>query len=377
MRARKEIMTNKNRFILLIFSVLMLMTSVLQSCAEREVMNELEPIPDTAPQFPISFGGELVGEESAVTRADQTLGQHFYLYGYKTLAADNHPVVFPKYTVYFMPGTAGSTEDNTHNYYYVDPDKKQYIKYWDYSASEYRYWGYVDNPNISSDDGDGELTITGIAMGINEPKAKDAEDRDIEYLVSTLKLVPKAEFGNTVQMRFVHPYAKVRVMIYSGEKLASTDVVELSDISFGPEDTSKKIVSKGTLQIEYPFSGDAEIYTISSTETIDKFVGDNITLTNANCASNSAAKAIPAEDGAQYYYILSLATGVTPTDFKFSVVYNGTTKTAIVPAAYMHWKPNYSYTYIFKISDGTLLFVDAKIVEWQSGGSANDTWTNW
>ena len=347
-------------------------------------MNELEPIPDTAPQFPISFGGELVGEESAVTRADRTLGQHFFLYGYKTLAADNHPVVFPKYTVYFGPGTAGSTEDNTHNYYYVDPDKKQYIKYWDYSASEYRYWGYVvDNPNISADADGGKLTISGIAMGINEPKGKDAEDRDIDYLVSTLKVVPKAEFGNTVQMRFVHPYAKVRVLVYSGEKLVSTDVVKLSNISFGPEDTSKKIVSKGTLQIEYPLleSSKAEKYSILDGTNTDKFNYKALDLTSDHCASNTAAVAIPDETDAttanQYYYILPLATGVTPTDFKFSAVYNGATKTAIVPAAYMHWNPNYSYTYIFKVLDGTLLFVDVKVNDWQIGGSANDTWTNW
>ena len=34
-----------------------------------------------------------------------------------------------------------------------------------------------------------------------------------------------------------------------------------------------------------------------------------------------------------------------------SVSVNGTAKTAVVPAEYMSWKPGYSYTYIFKITE--------------------------
>lgn len=53
-------------------------------------------------------------------------------------------------------------------------------------------------------------------------------------------------------------------------------------------------------------------------------------------------------------------------------------KTAIVPSVYMHWKPNYQYTYIFKILEGGLIFVDAKVEEgWKSGGTGSDKWTNW
>ncbi len=348
-------------------------------------MNELEPIPDTVPQFPISFGGELAGEESAVTRADQTLGQDFFLYGYKTLADNSRPAVFPKYTVYFGPGTAGSTEDNTHNYYYVKPENNQFIKYWDYSASEYRFWGYIPHKSMYPDDDDDfispsnggqTLTIKGLAISIKEPQ---------NYLVSMPNVVPNTEFGNTVQMRFVHPYAKVRVMIYSGEKLVSSDKVRLSDISFGPEDPSKKIVSAETIQIDYPLSGSTEekysILINPSTPYKDKFSYQDLDLTSDHCTSNTAAAAIPDEADAttadQYYYVLPTGTGVAAPDFKLSMTFNNETRTAIVPAVYMHWNPNYSYTYIFKVLDGTLLFVDVKVTDWQNGGSANDTWTNW
>ena len=374
-------MTIKKLFISFFFLSQVLTASVLQSCVEKGDLIDPEPTPEKL--VPITFGGEQAGEGSTVTRADQTLGHDFFLYGYKTLTADNMPGVFTPYTVHYAANSAGSSEENTHNYYYAVPEQNQYIKYWDYSASEYRYWGYVDNPNITAS-GDGKtLTITGIAKSINEPKARDSEGNEIDYLISSLKVVQKTDFGKVVQLRFVHPYAKVRVLVYSGENLVagnettSGDVIALSNISFGPNDASKQIVTAGDIAVNYPSSGDAEIYTISSTEAITKFECNEKTLTSANCTSDKAATAIPAENEAQYYYIHPLATGVEPTDFKFSASYNGDTKTAIVPAAYMNWKPNYSYTYIFKIFDGTMLFVDAQVVEWVKGGSGSQTWPNW
>lgn len=380
-------MTIKKLFISFFLISQVLTASVLQSCAEKGDLIEPEPTPEKL--VPITFGGEQAGEGSAVTRANQTLGHDFFLYGYKTLTADNMPGVFTPYTVHYAANSAGSSEENTHNYYYVDPENNQYIKYWDYSASEYRYWGYVYNPNITAYGDDKTLTIKGIAKSINEPKAQDSEGNEIDYLISSLNVVKKADFGKVVQLRFVHPYAKVRVMVYSGENLVagngttSGDVIALSNISFGPNDASKQIVTAGDIAVNYPSSGDsdAEIYTISSPTNQDKFRYKDITLTSDNCTSDKAASAIPNETGAtsatDYYYIHPLATGVEPTDFKFSASYNGDTKTAIVPAAYMNWKPNYSYTYIFKIFDGTMLFVDAQVVEWVKGGSGSQTWPNW
>lgn len=387
MQHKERIMTKKNQFILFFCFFLVLMASGFQSCAEKdELIEQTEQI--TGKLVPITFGGEQAGEDASVTRADQTLGHDFILYGYKTLAADDISEVFKTYTVHYAANTAGSSDDNTHNYYYVDPDNHQYIKYWDYSATEYRYWGYVGNANIRASANDGRtLSISGIAMGIDTPKGKDGENKDIGYLISSLKVVPKTDFGKVVQLRFIHPYAKVRVMVYSGENFKSDDasnsgddVIELSAISFGPNDGSP-IVSAGNLEVSYPSSGDAEIFKISSPETKAKLGYKDITLTSDNCTSNTAATAVPDAPGAttanEYFYVLPFGANAISKDFKFSASYNGKTKTAIVPAAYMRWKPNYSYTYIFKISDGTMLFVDAEIAEWESGGSGSVTWPNW
>ena len=307
------------------------------------------------------------------------------MYGYKNVSA-SQPIVFNGYTVKYTAGSAGSSVDNSDNYSYVDPTINQTIKYWDYSANEYRYFGYVPNGSITADEPNRKLTVSGLHLDITEPT---------KYLVSALKIVPKAEIGNVVKMRFQRPYAQVRVMIYSAEKLEPAqggkegDAIELTQISFGPSDESSTIVKEGTIDITYPLTGSTqESYSINSTSSIAKFqykgfdgASGLLKLTSANCTSNTAAVAYPQESldvSTQYYYVFPLGTSEAK-DFTFKVSIDGDDelKTAIVPAIYMNWQPNHSYTYIFKILEGGLIFVDAKTTEWQPGGSASQTWPNW
>lgn len=326
------------------------------------------------------------------TRANTPLNQNFIVYGYKTLSESNQPIVFPGYNVTYTANSAGSSEDNTHNYSYVDPSRNQFVKYWDYSATEYRYWGYVENNSKVTVNSNGTaLSINGLSVGITEP---------INYLVSALKVVPKTEYNQVVQLRFLHPYAKVRVMIYAGEQLETGDAIELSKVSFGPSDPSIKIVKSATVKVTYPLTNaEVESYSIENSPALTYFskfeyqgfdqpstgAEKVIKLTSSNCASNTAAIAYPKEaqeaskDTQTFYYVLPTGTGVDATDYKFEVSVDGDDelKSAIVPSVYMHWKPNYQYTYIFKILEGGLLFIDAQVEEWKSGGEAVDTWPNW
>lgn len=368
-----------------------------------------QDIPDTQEQA-IAFSSSIQEGEELVTRAHEPfsrtrvyagtpttrattpLNQNFFVYGYKTLSPFETDNVFSGYHVTYTANSAGSSEDNTHNYSYVDPSRNQFVKYWDYSATEYRYWGYVENGDkVSATDDGSSFTINGLSVGITEP---------INYLVSALKVVPKTEYNQVVQLRFLHPYAKVRVMIYAGEQLETSDAIELSKLSFGPSDPSIKIVKSATVNVTYPLT-DAEVesYSIENSPVptyFSKFeyqgfdqpsTGNEkvIKLTSSNCASNTAAIAYPKEaqeankDTQTFYYVLPTGTGVDATDYKFEVSVDGDDelKSAIVPSVYMHWKPNYQYTYIFKILEGGLLFIDAQVEEWKSGGEAVDTWPNW
>lgn len=344
----------------------------------------ITPETPTAKEEAVSFSSSIQEGEEQVTRAESPLNQNFIVYGYKNVSTSQ--IVFNRYTVKYTSGSAGTSVDNTNNYSYVDPTHNQEIKFWDYSASEYRYFGYVPNVNITDDEPTRKLTVSGLKLKINEPT---------NYLVSTLKIVPKSALGDVVQMHFRRPYAQVRVMVYSGEKLEPPtagkdgDAIELTNISFGPSDGSSSIVTDGTITIQYPLTTQIEeSYTINATSTTDVLqykgfgTGGMLTLTSAHCASNTAAVAYPKESTdttTPYYYVFPLGTSDTAKDFTFKVYIDGDdeAKTAIVPAIYMNWQPNHSYTYIFKILEGGLIFVDAKTTEWQPGGSVSQTWPNW
>ena len=383
-------MIKKNIVTPLISLVLMSLASGLQSCAEKEEVNDILPAPES--QFAISFGGDIAEEAATTTRADQPLNKDFIVYGYKALADGQASLVFPAYNVYYDGSSAGSSADNTHGYYYVNPDEGQSVKYWDYGAQQYRYWGYVKNADKITPSADGkDLTVTGLTLGITEPSG---------YLLSALKPVEKAAYGEVVQLRFLHPYAKVRVLVYAGANLEPGDFIELSKLSFGPNVSSPEIINNATVKVTYPLSGtDTESYSIikeTSTTIRAQFTYQGfdasssgpdkvLKLTSENCTSDKALIAYPQEvdpessEKSEFYYVLPTGTGVTAPDFKFQVCIDGDDepKTAIVPSVYMHWKPNYQYTYIFKVLEGGLLFVDADITEWESGGSTSDQWTNW
>lgn len=358
------------------------------SCADGQELPEQEPID----HYPIAFSS-VAAEQEEMTRAT-TLGKDFVVYGYKNVAS-NQQTVFNGYVVKYAAGSANSSEDNTHGYYYVNPEINQFVKYWDYSATEYHYWGYVKNADaITPADGGQTLTISGLSVSITEP---------VNYLISTLKKVTKEDYNQVVQLRFVHPYAKVRVMVYSGEELEPAqggkdgDAIELSQISFGPNGDNK-IVKSATIKVSYPLTGTAtETYSIQTPSYVDKFEYQGfdssssgsdkvLKLTSENCASNKAAIAYPIEAAAAspenaFYYVLPIGTGVAVNDYKFEVCVNGDDelKTAVVPAVYMQWKPNYSYTYIFKITEAgkKMSFYDVMVEPWHYGGSKDDTWTNW
>lgn len=327
--------------------------------------------------------------DDAPAQASEPLNRDFVVYGYK-ISPSEQSSVFPGYFVTYKAFSAGTSEDNTHNYSYVDPAKDQVVKYWDYTSTEYRYWAYVPvSGSMTIDEATNTINLTDVQLQVDEPT---------DYFVSHLNVVDRSHFGEVVLMEFVRPYARINVRIYSGQTLEPAhdgkegDVIELSRLSFGPTDAEEKIATSATVSIHYPLTGsDKESFSVIPTSSSDvtsqlRYKGldaeGRLLLTSAHCSSSSAAIAYPeaaTDDTTPCYYVLPLSSGATPCSYTFSVCIDGDEElqSVVVPAAYMNWKPNYSYTYIFKILEGGPIFVDAKAEAWQSGGTGNDTWTNW
>lgn len=116
-----------------------------------------EPDVPTQPEEPkgvsISFGGNSgTWQDAPTTRANketglETISKTFKVWGYKTTGGnytsgfDQSQNVMDGYTVNWTQQTANTTSSNTADWEYVGI-ANQTIKYWDYSATSYRFFAY-------------------------------------------------------------------------------------------------------------------------------------------------------------------------------------------------------------------------------------------
>ena len=114
------------------------------------------PNPPVPPQpkadAPIAFSGNLSdgkSESHARTRATDLEESHttFYAWAYKNPSSGPTETVMHNYTVNYVSNSAGSTTTNSHDWEYVNQQAsggdEQSVKYWDFSATAYRFFGYA------------------------------------------------------------------------------------------------------------------------------------------------------------------------------------------------------------------------------------------
>lgn len=340
--------------------IVLTLTMVLGSCGGTDVL-----LPDSE-QHAIAFASEEADEE-VMTRASAPLNRDFTVYGYKTVSGSAH-VVFDGYNVTYTSGSAGTSVDNTHNYSYVN-GSTQTIKYWDFGASEYNFWGATGG---SFADQGATLTINDLALSTTEPDPTSTVLFSALYHRSPVST-------DVVKLLFKRPYTKVRVMFYTNTKLTNNafDNIQISGITFGPA-SPKQIITKGSLKVTYPKSGvEPETYSTeaSDVDKIDKLEFNDVQLDYEHgTASNNAVTAKPTDESEFYYVVPNDYT----TPFTLSAKIDGEDKTAVVPANFMNWRPNFVYTYIFKISGGKYMeLYDVQIDPWKYGGSQEEDWKNW
>lgn len=367
----------------------------------------------------IAFASVEAGQE-AVTRAGTTpLGRDFVVYGYKNSGGQDQ-VVFDGYRVQFQEGSANTSEDNTHGYYYVGDG--QTIKYWDFAASEYHFWGVWAEPQgraTFSGTYQEVLTIHDVPLRVGDEPLPPVDDVLFSELYERNPIN-----SDVVQLQFKRPYAKLRIQFYTNEPpIGETrwDNIELTDICFSPDpDASDPLVNKvyaqGDVQVTYPpttavCTGDGreKVEVMNLREPQPSFLFDMVTLTTTLGISSNTAVTAPIDDteglrldnmpggslraprhatptrageqpGRKYYYY-PLPMGDKNPAFILKVCVNGEPelRTAVVPANFMQWKPNFFYTYVFKITDAgrKIELDDVQIDPWQYGGSQEETWKNW
>ena len=320
------------------------------------------------------------GSSTAQTRAVglEEKVRSFKVWGYKNMSyaevsgyGDGQSVI-PGYLVNWVRNTAYTTTSNTNDWEYVNQQtsgEEQTIKYWDWSATAYRFYAVAAVEN--------GLEWTWNANTPNEFTLSDFDVRtqtEVAPYFSHLWFstgnptdFPTRLFGRPVQLEFLKPFAKVRIMF-----VAADQTVELADLisdtpefKFRPNTSGKEIAVKGSFTVTYPLTGTGttETWTVSAADngTIDAFKPDNY-------------------DDGKYWYRVLPAKASDQGVYKLTIVVNNEEKPCYVPAEYMEWQPGYSYTYIFKIVDeGGVEFggVYTAYTDWQTGKEADYTIYNW
>lgn len=353
---------------------LLLVATWLVACHPEEAV-----LPDEPQDVPIAFASRL-SEEQVQTRADAPLERDFTVYGYKSVAGEVQ-TVFQGYKVQYASGSAGTSADNTHNYGYVgvsNGGQAQTIKFWDFSASEYHFWACTDAEKFSAD---GTLVSLPVALSTEEPTSGPLYSAQYER---------KPVGSDVVQLSFLCPYAKVRVMFFSGEPL--DDDVTLGNIVFTPDAAApspqvSKVYAQGTLNVQYykacAAPGEHPRETLSLTDLSgeqDNLPFSSATLTpSTGTSADQAVTALPKDATNPEYVVLPMGAGNLNPAFTLTLNVGDETKSSTVPAAYMQWLPGHRYIYIFKIGkvDHNVQFYDVTIDPWVYGGKQTETFTKW
>lgn len=354
--------------------------------------------------------GKSVGASAA-----KLLGGKFYVLGTKGTLPKTNPtetIVFDNYQVNWEGNTAGTTADNTNDWKYVGikptglhaGDKEitaQSIKFWDYSQPHYDFIAYSVGDNVLLTTGN---AVEGNIVGtpIQTPKANAEKDKN--YFSYSLKgksikdlqkcyytdvtPVEKADYQKPVTFKFKNLTAKVRVAFYEtipGYTVSDIEFYDNKDDARADRDgkteaylyttgTDQYLSTNGTINVTYPKVGSdnakdaafnkafVSIVTGTDDQTTKLGLGtvnynDKEVLNDNAKDANMAGKqensyftpVLPAEGHA---LTLRLNYTLTSTDGSGEQikVYGAT---AVIPASYTAWQPNYAYTYIFKISDNT------------------------
>lgn len=381
----------------------------------------LEPTPGPGPepeqQTVISFSGTMQDEESVTpnaqaapaTRAAQGLeevltNKTFQVWGYKNDAATgsnytSYQAVMPNFTVNWGANTAYTTTSNTDDWEYVGqgdtPEQRaeQTIKYWDFGAKAYRFFGYAlgnataTSPAVSS-------TESAVTFSADVDASTDATINAAPYFshlwFSTGNAVdyPTRQFGKPVQLEFLKPFARVRFMFTFVEGL-NFGHEKLGHIAFGPsenldngDENDVNINTAGTVSVSYPLKGTATTETWSTTNTTGiKLFDIDYYETPATVPAGYTVNTQPTSwpnTPRQWYTVLPNSTQGSFTA-RVSVV-SEEIKTVVIPAEYMQWKAGYEYTYKFKITETggiTIDIVQVAINDWGERKSSDHTVYNW
>ena len=368
----------------------------LLSCSTPEQDDLLIPEPQ---QGSISFGGNSGSWQDAPTsRAGETgletIEKSFRVWGYKNTGG-NHTDGFTEpqkvmdgYIVNWNQPAAGGT--GSWEYSGIKNEKlnnaTQTVKYWDYSATCYRYFAFSpENANVTttllqeggnstnqagttSEEGSTNQTDKASKVSFQIPfQYNESATSGSTPYISDLWLSDNQNFGDDkkygacVKLTFAPIVTKVRIIFKYPENITN---ISIKDISF--QQTTGKVPTEGNICITYPITGTGTQH-VYSWETTQKGI-----ISLSVPYEEEADKIHQTKERGKWYYVPPIGKQGTYT---MTATIDGKTSTAIIPAEYMQWKAGYQYTYIFKITEaGTVISFSNLLVEkWTESAPIQNT----
>lgn len=368
----------------------------LLSCSSPEQDDLLIPEPQ---QGSISFGGNSGSwQDAPISRTGETgletIEKSFRVWGYKNTGG-NHTdgftdpqKVMDGYIVNWNQPAIGGTgsweysgikNPNLNN-------ATQTVKYWDYSATCYRYFAFSpENATVTTtllqEDGNSSNQVgttseegstnqtdkaSKVSFQIPFQYNESATSSSTPY-ISDLWLSDNQNFGDDkkygacVKLTFAPIVTKVRIKFNYKENITN---ISIKDISF--QQTTGEVPTEGNIRINYPITGTGTqpVYSWETTQT---------GIINLSVPYEEEADKIhQTTERGKWYYVPPIGEQGTYT---MTATIDGKTSTAIIPAEYMQWKAGYQYTYIFKITEaGTVIsFTNLLVEKWKESAPIQNT----
>lgn len=365
--------------------------AALVSCSSDEFVGENASPTSSNQPGAIQFTSDAPSITRATSAEDaEKLGYKFKVFGVKTVSSADQRVfatstsgVTP-YDVWYVDNSGNTTASNSSNWEYVGAagshgtsgqevtlTTEQTIKYWDYSATEYKFQAWSDLNETSS-----KVDISAIdknTMTITGATPTQLANLYISDLITitqgnTTDKSATNQYGGIVQFTFRKAATKVRLGIYE-----TIPGYVVKDVVFHYTNSSDQTSSNAILDGNFiGSSSSSATFTVTYSGTPQKAVfsttggasntsyfdfGTFASTTSIGTASNS-----PTWASGDYINVFPNTTNVgnmtLKVDYKLynevsNEIINVVGATATVPSAYMTWNPNYAYTYLFKISDNT------------------------
>ena len=361
----------------------------------------------------INFGGgtgKITRANSEGEAAATLLGSHFVVFGDKTTGSTTH-TVYDHYDVKWI-GKNVATQSNQNGWEYVGltpnknsslADATQTIKYWDYSADEYNFAAFSlgeltsqteNNPyenqvkyDVTGDVENNKVRISQIASKASTYTIEgSAEDIAKLYISDRVTAKPKGttspdiDYQKAVQFNFRALKSQVRMGIFeiipgysvkdvkfysSNTSTPATETPSLyATTNSIPAGEGKATVTFGAsgatdynkAKVEWEAQNNVENIKFGALSKKKEEAKEEAGITYIGRTANDASlptkytTVIPStEIGALTLKVDYTLVSTDGSNEEIKV----TGATATVPSEYTQWQPNYSYTYIFKISDKT------------------------